>query len=245
MQRYFIEADSIKGNRIIITGDDVHHIRTVLRSNPGEKVLCCDSRGTDYIVHLEKFHADAIEGRIETSTPSLSEAPIHITIAQSLPKGDKMDYVVQKGTELGASAFLPFMSQRTVVKLNDKKAEKRVERWQRIAKEAAEQSHRGKIPIVHGPIPWKQLLHDQASFDHVWIAYEKGGEALTAAGRDIEHGDRLLIIIGPEGGFTDEEVSEAEEAGMTRVSLGPRILRTETAGLAVLACLMVINGEVG
>ncbi|MBO9600124.1 MAG: RNA methyltransferase, partial [Cohnella sp.] len=183
-----------------------------------------------------------------------SEMAWRVTVAQSLPKGDKLETVIQKGTEAGAAAFLPFLSQRTVVQYDDRKEAKRVDRWRRIAKEAAEQSHRGVVPEVMAVSSWKSLIGRFAEYDLVLLCYEEEGRAgnglrrvLTEfAANRVEGGEpRILIVVGPEGGFDEREAEAAAAAGALPIGLGKRILRTETAALYALACIGYASGELG
>lgn len=244
MQRYFISPEQVDGERFAIRGDDVHHIRRVMRFRPGDRLIACDGEGTDYIGEVMDGTGDEVICRILRRSPSAGEPVLHVTLAQSLPKGDKWEWVLQKGTELGASAFLPFTSRRTVVKWDQAKAEKRRDRWKRILKEAAEQSHRGRIPTVFPVSDWNGLLEVVRRAEFAFIAYEGGGEPLSVA-LSRRTGSHLLLIVGPEGGWEEEEVRQAREAGAIPVSLGTRILRTETAAVAMLACVMYANGEMG
>lgn len=244
MQRYFISPEQIEGEQFAIYGDDAHHIRRVMRFRPGDQLIACDGQGTDYIGELKEGAGDKVICRILRRVPSAGEPDLQVTLAQSLPKGDKWEWVLQKGTELGAASFLPFTSRRTVVKWDQAKAEKRRARWKRILKEAAEQSHRGRIPTVFPVTDWNGLLQAITRAELALIAYEGGGEAFTAA-LSRERVSNLLLIVGPEGGWEEEEILQAREAGAIPVSMGTRILRTETAAIAMLACAMYEKGEMG
>ncbi|SFJ09285.1 16S rRNA (uracil(1498)-N(3))-methyltransferase [Thermoflavimicrobium dichotomicum] len=243
MQRYFVSPKQISGNQIQITGDDVHHIKTVMRNRIGDRFICCDGHGLDYFVEITEIHSQYIECRVLETAPSKGEPVSQITIAQSLPKGDKFETILQKGTEIGAARFLPFTSLRTIVKLDDKKGQKKLERWKRIVKEAAEQSHRGCIPEVFQPIHWKELLKEIEKAELALIAYEKGGEPLTHV--TMSEAQQILLIIGPEGGFSEQEIEEAKAAGALPITLGTRILRTETASLVALSCILFAKRELG
>ncbi|SEN04048.1 16S rRNA (uracil(1498)-N(3))-methyltransferase [Lihuaxuella thermophila] len=244
MQRYFISPDQVNDERILITGDDVHHIKNVMRSRPGDQLVCCDGQGRDYLAEIEELTPAAIRCRVIQISPSKGEPKTQVTIAQSLPKGDKLEWILQKGTEIGAVRFLPFTSERTVVKIDSRKTDKKHERWERIVKEAAEQSHRGIIPEVARPVSWKELLEEIKSAKTAWIAYEKGGQPLAKSLAEAAS-EEILLIIGPEGGFTETEVAEAEAAGAVPVTLGMRILRTETASLAALSCILFQRNDLG
>ncbi len=243
MQRYFFSPKQIDGNEIIIQGDDVHHIKNVMRFQPGDTILLCDGAGFDYLAEIVQIQKEGVICSIKRKTPSRGEPRLQITVAQSLPKGDKMDWVLQKGTELGVTSFFPFSSQHTIVQLSPNKAERRLQRWQRIVKEAAEQSHRGRIPSVAPLRGWQELLSEVPQFDQCFIAYEGGGTSLTEALVSLSSYSSVLIIIGPEGGFSAAEIEEAKEAGAIPLSLGPRILRTETASLVLVTCMLYVSGD--
>ncbi|MCP1356022.1 16S rRNA (uracil(1498)-N(3))-methyltransferase [Aneurinibacillus migulanus] len=238
MQRYFVDPSQMDEQYVMITGDDVNHIARVMRSRAGDEIICCNGQGRDVRGAIKEIGADAVRVRIlEEDLPS-RELPVQVTIAQGLPKGDKMELVIQKGTELGAFSFCVFTSLRTVVKLDDKKEKKRRERWQKIAKEAAEQSHRSRVPDIANMLTWRELLASASQFHYALFAYEKEETAtLRRALSGVPSGSRVLLVIGPEGGFDEKEVIEAETAGFVSVSLGRRILRAETAPLYALSCV--------
>ncbi|TCW37699.1 16S rRNA (uracil(1498)-N(3))-methyltransferase [Laceyella sacchari] len=243
MQRYFIAQEQIVETSIRLVGDDVHHIKNVMRNKPGDRIICCAGQGLDYLAEIESIDGDQIIARIVERTPSRGEPRTKVLIAQSLPKGDKLEWILQKGTELGASAFLPFSSERSIVKIDARKIGKKRERWERIVKEAAEQAHRGKLPTVATPMSWKALLQEIGNRECAWIAYEKGGLPLAEAMASAK--DEILLIVGPEGGFTESEIEEAKEAGAVPISLGSRILRTETAPLMALSCILFARQDLG
>lgn len=244
MQRYFVRSEQIKEGMVSIRGDDAHHISRVMRLAAGDPIIVCDNSGMQYDVHLVTVSGESVVGKIVNKRMSPSEPRLRITVAQSLLKGDKMDWVIQKGTELGAFEFLPFTSVRSVVKLNRKKALTRQQRWQKIAKEAAEQAHRGRIPTVSSPLSWHELLRTVTSYDMSIIAYEEEqGQSLPALWQTMPKIESCLCIIGPEGGFEEKEVAAAKAMGVRVVHLGPRILRAETAALATITCMMWAGGE--
>jgi len=280
MQRYFIAPERFEAASVTITGDDAHHLVRVMRAKAGDQVIVSDGISREALVKLREPEKDRVEADIVEMLPLDREPEVEVWIAQSLPKGDKMELVIQKGTEIGAGRFIPFVSERTVVQLDAKKEGKRIERWQKIAKEAAEQAHRNRVPAVEFPLSWKQLLQLAGQADAAWICYEKEnglqlrqqiqealskgkairidsaaqGEAPATDGPEASAkpqtesgGDRLrlLLIIGPEGGFTEQEVASAEAAGCRSVSLGRRILRTETAAMVGLTCILYESGEMG
>jgi len=254
MQRYFVAPAQISGHTAALEGDDARHLAQVMRAKPGDKFIVCDGSGREALakvvtVDKDKVHAEIVEERLAES-----EMAWRVTVAQSLPKGDKLETVIQKGTEAGAAAFLPFLSQRTVVQYDERKEAKRVDRWRKIAKEAAEQSHRGVVPEVTSVSSWKSLIGRFAEYDLVLLCYEEEGRAgnglrrvLTEfAAKQAEGGKpRILIVVGPEGGFDEREAEAAAAAGAIPIGLGKRILRTETAALYALACIAYASGELG
>lgn len=241
VQRYFVKHRANEG-RFFIDAEDRHHIIKVMRMEIGEKIICVDPDGNSAICKIaeitdERVVADVVQWKME-----ISELPISITIASGLPKGDKLEWIIQKGTELGAHQFLPFSAARSVVKWDEKKAVKKIERWQKIAKEAAEQSHRNFVPQVASPINFKALLENSKDFHYKLAAFEdesRSGETSTfsATLQKMQKGDSLLIVFGPEGGLSDGEVTAFKEHGFDLCGLGPRILRTETAPLYALAAI--------
>lgn len=233
-------------DRVTIYGGDAHHIARVMRFNPGDIVIACDNQGKQFTVRLETISDQTVEGQVIEEQTVFSEPRLHVTLAQSLLKRDKLEWIIQKSTELGVHAIWPLDSARSVVKLNRAKAVTRRERWQKIAKEAAEQAHRGLIPEVDGPLSWIDMLDRIAAFDIAIILHEREQkQSLPALWQNVETIDTCLIIIGPEGGFEDREVEMAREAGAYPVHLGTRILRAETAALATITCLMWAGGELG
>lgn len=252
MQRYFVEPEQFGVQDVIITGEDARHIGRVMRSKPGDKLIVSDGVSREVLVEIKTIESHEVTAEILDVLPSSGEPWLQVTVAQSLPKGDKMEVVIQKCTEIGASRFVPFLSARTVVQYDSKKEEKRLSRWQKIAKEAAEQAHRSKIPGVDGPVKWNELLAAFKEYDLVCLCYEKeDGRALRevlkpmVAELDAEQTYNIAVVVGPEGGFSEEEVQEAEAAGAKSVGLGRRILRTETAAMAALTCIMYESGEMG
>lgn len=240
MYRFFVPVENISGEKICITGDDVNHIRNVLRMRSGEKVVVSCGRGTDYFCAIESLETDRIILRVEQERQTETELPVRITLFQALPKKDKMEFVIQKAVELGASEIVPVMTKRCVVRLDEKKEAKRRERWQGIAEAAAKQSGRGVLPQIRPVADFAGALELAENMDTVLIPYELCGdmsESAAALERAVR-GDSIGIFIGPEGGFERGEVEQAVGRGALPISLGRRILRTETAGLAALSVLM-------
>lgn len=237
MQRYFVEPDHFTDHEVTIVGDDVHHIVNVMRAKEGEEIFVSDGSGRSARARLAVLSAKEVKATVVERLEEKRELPIRVTIGQGLPKGEKMEWILQKGTELGAFSFFPFSSERTIVKLDAKKEAKKLERWRKIIKEAAEQSHRDVLPQLLPPVSFREALAAGAQYTRCVIAYEKeGGATLHQVMDELSAKDSLLVLIGPEGGFSPDEVAQAEAKGFLSVSLGPRILRTETASQYVLAC---------
>ncbi|WP_219836288.1 16S rRNA (uracil(1498)-N(3))-methyltransferase [Paenibacillus sp. R14(2021)] len=254
MQRYFVTPEQIADRSIVLEGDDAHHITRVMRMEAGDLIIVSDGAERVAEAKLINLSPGRVEAEVNEWLPMTGEPVWSVTVAQSLPKGDKMEIVIQKGTEIGAAAFVPFESQRMIVQYDGKKEAKRLERWGKIAKEAAEQAHRSRIPSIEAVASWEQLLARIASADLALFCYEKEGGGLGLREAVARHrlnenwgGEerRILLIVGPEGGFTEREAEEAEKAGAIVVGLGKRILRTETAAMVGLACLMYESGEMG
>ncbi len=240
MQRYFIE--DFDQENALITGDDLHHIVRVMRMEIGDKLICCDRLGKQAMAQITEITNDSVLLTVVEWIENDSELPIYVSIASGLPKGDKLEYVIQKGTELGANEFVPFIAARSIVKWDEKKGAKKVERWGKIAKEAAEQSHRAKLPDVYKPHSLSELIERSKNYSYKVIAYEeeaRRGEKSVLARilGEMSKGESLLVVIGPEGGLTEKEVDKLQSQGFVTCSFGPRILRTETAPLYVLSAV--------
>jgi 16S rRNA (uracil1498-N3)-methyltransferase len=257
MQRYFVAAEQFDGSSVRLIGEDAFHAVRVMRMKPEEKFIASDGLTRVVLAAVREADSSEVVADIVEELPMDSESNWSVTIAQSLPKGDKMELVIQKGTEIGAYSFAPFQSERMIVQYDGKKEAKRLERWSKIAKEAAEQSHRCRVPAIEPVRSWRELKEAIPTFDLALFCYEREGDAATGKGiRDAvlhwkkQAGDKaaepkMLLIVGPEGGFTEREADEAEAAGAVIVGLGRRILRTETAGIVGLTCLMYEAGEMG
>ncbi|WP_026011169.1 16S rRNA (uracil(1498)-N(3))-methyltransferase [Paenibacillus sp. OSY-SE] len=257
MQKYFIAPEQFGEQHIQITGSDAHHIVNVMRAKPGATVIVSDGASREAKAMIERCENGAVEARIVELLAADREPAVLVSVAQSLPKGDKMELIIQKCTEIGAARFIPFVSERTIVQYDQKKEAKRLERWGKIAKEAAEQSHRNRVPAIDSTVSWKALTEHYSEYDLVLLCYEDEVGTLL---RDVlepfhrtfhskvqqsQQEARILVIIGPEGGFSLREVEAAVEAGARCVSLGRRILRAETAGMAACTCIMYQFGELG
>nr|WP_206698105.1 16S rRNA (uracil(1498)-N(3))-methyltransferase [Cytobacillus firmus] len=241
VQRYFTE-NAVKDKYFHIKGEDRHHIVKVMRMKEGDKIICVDPSQNSALCSIAEITDEHVAAEVVQWIEGSSELPADVTIVSGLPKGDKLEWIIQKGTELGAHRFIPFTSARSVVKWDAKKSVKKAERWQKIAKEAAEQSHRSIVPEVFAPLDLKSLLKISADYSYKLIAFEeeaKQGEdsVLYKTLSSMNKGESLLVVFGPEGGLADNEVSLLLEAGFLACGLGPRILRTETAPLYLLSAV--------
>jgi 16S rRNA (uracil1498-N3)-methyltransferase len=240
VQRYFVKQRA-NGDRFLIDEEDRHHIVKVMRMQLGDQIICVDPEGKQAVCALAEITDTSVVADVVQWKDEVSELPISITIASGLPKGDKLEWIIQKGTELGAHQFLPFSAARSVVKWDEKKASKKTDRWQKIAKEAAEQSHRAFLPEVSA-ISFKELLSKGKDFEYKLVAFEeesRNGETSVFAStlNKMSKGDSLLLVFGPEGGLSDAEVQQLKNNDFAVCGLGPRILRTETAPLYALAAI--------
>ncbi|MBN6205995.1 16S rRNA (uracil(1498)-N(3))-methyltransferase [Ralstonia pickettii] len=243
LQRYFIQSqENWQGSHVKIDGDDVHHISRVMRNKPGDKLICNDMNGHAALCTITEIANDQVLAVVEEWLEQETELPIEVTIVQGLPKGDKLDLIVQKGTELGATTFIPFRAERSIVNWDEKKKHKKIQRLEKIVKEASEQSHRRRMPTVQAPVSLNELLKLSLDYDYNIFAYEEEArtrsfQSLANILKEVKAGKRLLICIGPEGGFTEKEVKILKENHFTPVRFGPRILRTETAALYALSSI--------
>ena len=240
MYHFFVTPAQIADGYAVITGQDVNHIRNVLRMKPGEKVGIRDGISRNYVCELETMEADEIRARILSEEADSSELPSRLYLFQGLPKSDKMELIIQKAVELGAFQVIPVSMKRCVVKLDEKKADAKIKRWQGIAEAAAKQSKRGVIPTVAPVMSYVQAVKTASEMDLKLVPYELA-EGMPQTKQLIESarpGQQIAIFIGPEGGFDPEEIRLATEAGIQPITLGKRILRTETAGFTTIAWLM-------
>lgn len=240
MPRFFVKPEAVCGDQIQITGSDVNHIKNVLRMNVGEEISVSDGAGQDYFGKIEQIDSSAVLVHVENSWDSYVELPTKLYLFQGLPKSDKMELIIQKAVELGVYAVVPVKMKRTIVKWDEKKGEKKLARWQQIAESAAKQSGRGLIPEVMAPMTFAEAIEMAKGLDAALLPYEKasGMDAARDLIASMRGKSSIGIFIGPEGGFDTQEVDEAIDAGVQTMTLGHRILRTETAGLTALSILM-------
>lgn len=241
MYHFFTEKNNISDKDIYIKGNDYNHIRNVLRMKPGDVISVGDGvSDTEYRCHIEEYTDEAVHCRLDFIKKADIELPADIYLFQGIPKSDKMDMIVQKAVELGVHEIIPVSTERAVVKYDEKKSEQKVKRWNTIAEAAAKQSKRTKIPEVTEVMTFEKAAGYADKLDIKLIPYElsDGFENTRELIERAQPGMSLGFFIGPEGGFSENEIKKAEEAGIIPVSLGKRILRTETAAMVVLSWLI-------
>ena len=239
MPKFFIKKEDIKGDRVEITGGDAAHIAKVLRTEVGETLTLCDGEGCDFYATVTALSKDSVYLTIKETVACTAEPKISVTLFQGIPKQGKMDYIIEKCTELGISRIVPVSTKRSVVKIEDKKSEsKKLERWRKIAAESVKQCGRGTIPEVTEVMTVSEAINFAKDFDLTLAAYECERETTFRSALSGKSPKTVGIFIGPEGGLDDSEVELFKNAGITTVTLGKRILRTETAGHTVLTAVM-------
>jgi 16S rRNA (uracil1498-N3)-methyltransferase len=242
--RVFVRPEAVGSDRVRFDAAEAHHLGRVLRLRPGALVDATDGTGRLYTIRLVELGAAGAWGTIETRAEPGRESPCSITLAQAILKGDRMSWLVQKATELGVTRIVPMETARVVARPATGVVA-RHGRWERIAREAVKQCGRVVVPTVDRPRAFAEVTREVAGHDVAWICWEGGGLALGAAAAQAGRPGRLLLLVGPEGGFTSEEVTLAEAAGARSVSLGPRVLRAESAGLAAVALCQYLFGDLG
>ncbi|MBQ8729746.1 MAG: 16S rRNA (uracil(1498)-N(3))-methyltransferase [Lachnospiraceae bacterium] len=245
MYHFFVEDENVFEGHIDITGNDYNHLKNVLRIRVGEELLISSKAGDNYMCKVSELKEDAVECEILSKTDYDYELPSKIYLFQGLPKSDKMEMIIQKAVELGAYEIIPVATKRSIVKLDAKKETSKISRWQAISESAAKQSKRSIIPNVSSVMSFKEAIKYAVSMDIKIIPYEnaKGMQGTREFFMNIEKGKSIAIFIGPEGGFDESEIELAMESGIQPVTLGKRILRTETAGLATLSMLVFVLEE--
>jgi 16S rRNA (uracil1498-N3)-methyltransferase len=247
MPRFFVRSNQIQEGIVTITGDDAHHISRSLRMAAGEHITVCDMQRTEYECELTEFLPDAVRARVLKAYQSDTEPPFCAHVFQALPKGDKLDSIIQKSVECGLSEFTTFESERCIVRMKDGAEHKKLERRERIALEAAKQSGRGIVPTIHPTVDFTKAVSLAAEADIALFCYEGDDTEplaqalkmkLSELPRTEGHIPTVSVMIGSEGGFSLSEAQYARENGLITVGLGKRILRTETAASFVLACLV-------
>ena len=244
MRKLYINADNINDGKAIIKDQDARHLINVLRLTPGTQIELCDGRGTDFKAEIETMSSRIVTLKILEKYSSPSESPAHITFAQGMLKDKKMDILVRHLTELGIAEWVPFFAQRSIPKPDSKRIISRMERWKRIAKEALNQCGRSVLPRIGDPVPFNDLISQYSGDYQKIIFWEKASCPLNSIrDQDNKTMEKIIIIIGPEGGLTEDEIKFAWQYGFKTYSLGPRILRAETASIAACSLIQNIFGD--
>ena len=245
MARFYVPHPQIENGILRIEGNEVRHIRKVLRLREGDGVFVFDGSGREYEGTIVEEGPFSVSILVQTIFSSEKESTLEITLAQSLLKGEKMDYLVQKATELGVKRIVPFISSRSIPLLEKSKRLERRRRWEKIAIEASKQCGRGVLPKIDPLKDYPQILETVPMESLKLILWEKGGEKLKGILKKLERESRIFFIVGPEGGLSEEEVEEAKKGGFVPVTLGERILRSETASLCLVSILQYEWGDIG
>lgn len=245
MARFYVPQPRIENGMLKIEGDEVKHIRKVLRLKTGDGIVVFDGLGKELEGTIVEERLSSVVIRIQNIFSSERDSPLEVTLAQSLLKGEKMDYLIQKATELGVKEIIPFFSSRSVPSLEKSRGLKRHHRWEKIAVEASKQSGRGVVPKIESLQDYSDMLQMASTEDLRFILWEREGIKLKEVLERSKEKRKIFFVIGPEGGFNQLEVDEAKKAGFTPVTLGRRILRAETASLCFLSILQYERGDIG
>ena len=241
MVRFFVTPEELSSNLVTLTGENAQHAK-VLRLKAGEEVLLCDGEGRECLCAVQQMDAKELIVSVVERRDSTTEAAVRVSVYMAYPKADKLEHVIQKATELGAYEIVAFPSSRCIVKLDEKSAAKKLERWQKIAASAAEQSGRGRIPKVLTLPSYKAALERAAQADKALLFYENERATTLRMALEGDYGS-VSLLTGPEGGLEEDEVQQALDAGLSVCTLGSRILRCETAPLCALSAVMYDAGE--
>lgn len=249
MHKFFVPATNINDNIASIEGEDVKHIHKVLRLKPGEKVSINNCNGKEYLGIIDTIDKKLVLVNIIEKLDKNNESQLNIYLYQGFPKSTKMDYIVQKSTELGVKHIIPLITNRVVVK-NQNKESKKIDRWNRIALEACKQCKRSIIPKVHDPVKFEEAIDQMKSMDLVLVPYEnKYNYGIKSLMKDIseikDNIKNIAIVIGPEGGFEESEIKKLQDEKANIITLGPRIFRTETAGIVCSSIILYELGDLG
>lgn len=241
-RRFYASTDLINGSTINLSKDETHHLTRVLRLKPGDEAFVFDGCGREYRCAFLTMKDNRAQLEIKETLSDEVESPIHITLAQAIAKGEKFDLAIQKATELGVSRIAPLVTERADVKLSDERSEKRLERWRRISLESLKQSGRRRLAEIKPPVAFKDFLESQTG-GSLLIFSERGGVSIATALSEANDKKNVTAIVGPEGGWSDDELKLARALGARSVTLGPRILRTETAAIVAVALIQHALGD--
>ncbi len=245
MHHFFIPPQEIRENRVVLRGATAHQIRAVLRMRPGDEIMLFDNTGWAYRAELGAVEREVVHARVLDKLQWKTEPQARVTLYQGLLKGSKFEWVLQKGTELGIAEFVPVLASRSMAGSADDVGDAKLERWQRIIVEAAEQSGRAVLPSLARPMPFKQACQAAHQQGLALIPWEEERSLRLHQALQDHPSNHISLMIGPEGGFAQEEVATARQAGVIPVTLGPRILRAETAGLAAATAVLYEMGDFG
>lgn len=249
MKRFLINSDDISDRHVRLTGQEAHHARYVLRLPVEAEVILMDGQGSEYPARIAGFDRSTVDLEIVEKRPAVGESPLDLTLAVGILKPEPMDAILRQGTELGLTTLVPLITENTDVRLNPGQMEKRMVRWQRVARQSIKQCRRGRALTVTPITRWDEFLQRLPDVDLSIMLDPYGGAGNRIRFRDLDHSGcpitRVVAVVGPEGGFTPAEREQAREAGFRIVSAGPRILKGETAALAVCAILGSIYGDIG
>ena len=247
MRYFFVESKAINKPFATIEGSEVRHMKNVLRLKPGDKIRVFDGEGFEYDASINRFFADRVEIKIKRKFPGTKESPIRIGVAQALLKEKKMDRLLRHLCELGITHWVPFISERAVAKPGAKRLTARVERWEKILKESCKQCQRARLPEIIKMMSFEEVVHYGQSWDLKIVFYENESAMLhslmSPAPQPVPQ--KILLVLGPEGGFSDQEIDKVKAAGFVMAGLGPRILRAETATMAACALIQHLFGDMG
>lgn len=247
MRRFFIQSVSEGESVFSITGQDAKHIRSVLRLKPQDEIILVDGTGNEFLARIDVFEGNQVSGQILKKIAALVESPLHMTVAVGFLKEKKMDGLVRQLTELGITQLVPYFAERSIPKPSEQRLKDRKKRWERIAQESIKQCRRSKLPMIHHAVLFEEVL-DLAKLNNVKIAFWEKARRLLPR-RFQQEGPatlgRAMVLLGPEGGLSDAEIERAIAAGFKMYSLGPRILRSETATVAACALVQFLLGDMG
>lgn len=242
-RRFYAPPDTINGSIIRLSRDETHHLTRVLRLKPGSEVFCFDGRGNEYRCSFLAVEENRARLDVSEALSDEVDSPTHITLAHGLAKGEKFDFIVQKATELGVSGIVPLVTDRADVKLSDEKSEKRLERWRRISLEALKQCGRRTLVEIEPPITLRDFVNAARTEDAALVFSERGGRSVADAVARLINKSAVVAMVGPEGGWSDEELDLFDERRAIAVTLGPRTLRTETAALVAVTLIQHMLGD--
>ena len=245
LTRVYVETPLAAGKRLVVEGSAANHITRVLRLRSGDALTVFDGSGGEFGARIEEFRKDSVVVAVEDHRPLERESPLPLTLAQGISRGERMDWVIQKATELGTSRIVPLFTKRSVVRLDEKQADRKLQHWRAIAIAACEQCGRNRIPELAAPVDFFDVLPAEASGATRLLLSPTGDLRIEDLGQDVRQGASkgITVLIGPEGGLEDVEQEAALAAGFKAVRLGPRVLRTETAAIAALTIIQRYFGD--